>query len=195
MTAGRPRQFDYDKALDQAMHVFWTKGFEGTSMPDLTNAMNMNRPSIYAAFGNKEELFRKALERYAENSREAFEELLAAPKLSEAIENFMVATATKLGCTESPRGCLAVQSALVCSEEADPAKEAARVRRDDVLGLLEKRFAKGLKDGDLPARTNTKELARFYVTIQQGMSVQSASGASKDELVKIAKRSLLALPQ
>ena len=74
MTAGRPREFDYEKALDQAMRVFWEKGYEGTSLPDLTQAMGINRPSLYASFGNKEELYKKALNRYAQTSAAFFRE-------------------------------------------------------------------------------------------------------------------------
>lgn len=194
MTAGRPREFDYDKALDQAVRVFWSKGFEGTSMPDLTDAMGMNRPSIYAAFGNKEELFRKALERYSQNAVAHFRTLLNAPTVREAVERFLLGSADSYACTETPRGCMSVQAALVGSEDcASACNEAAR-RREAIVEVLAERFKKGIMDGDLPAGTDTKELARFYTTVLQGMSVQSVGGASCAELKAIAHRALAALP-
>lgn len=194
MTAGRPREFDYDQALTKAMHVFWKKGYEGTSMPDLTEAMGMNRPSIYSAFGNKEELFSKALELYQKNAGENFVKALAAPKLHDAIENFLLVTANAVSCTESPKGCLLVQGALACSDEAEAAKNLALSHRQDMTSMLHDRFKKGLKDGDLPAKTNTEGLARFYATVMHGMSIQSASGASCKELKEIVKNALQALP-
>lgn len=194
MSAGRPREFDYNQALDKAMRVFWQKGYEGTSMPDLTEAMGMNRPSIYAAFGNKEELFTKALDLYTKNSLTALKETLSAPKLKDAIENFLTASATSFTCKERPRGCLSVQGALACSDEAAAAKKQAIARREDVTALLLERFKRGVKDGDLPSKTDTASLARFYTTILQGMSIQSTSGASCKEMQDIATNALKALP-
>src|SRR5688572_11148443 len=137
MTAGRPRQFDYDEALDKAMHVFWEKGFEGTSMPDLTEAMSMNRPSIYSSFGNKEELYRKALARYSERSLAIFKDKLSAPKLRDAIENLLCAAAQQFCCGEKmPKGCMAVQGALVGSEDAENACEETAAQREATVKLL-----------------------------------------------------------
>jgi AcrR family transcriptional regulator len=194
MTAGRPRQFDYDDALEKAMHVFWSKGFEGTSMPDLTEAMGMNRPSIYAAFGNKEELFRKALERYTEQSLAAFRDLLDAPTVREGLERLFCGSADKFACKERPRGCLAVQGALVGSADAANVCADTAKQREAMVDVLRERFERGLKEGDLKAGTDTAGLARFYVTILQGMAVQSASGVACADLKAIAHRALEALP-
>ncbi len=194
MTAGRPREFDYDKALDQAMHVFWQKGYEGTSMPDLTDAMGINRPSIYSAFGNKEELFRKALELYLKKSMEKAREALSAPKLHDAIENFLMGAAGAYACNKSPKGCMAVQGALACSDEAEKVRLEATKRREEMFALLHERFEKGLKDKELPPKTDTKALARFYTTILHGMSVQSSSGTCGEELAKIVENALKILP-
>ena len=194
MTAGRPREFDYDKALDQAMHVFWRKGFEGTSLPDLTAAMGINRPSLYAAFGNKEELFRKALDRYAQNAAEHLRELLDVPTVQEAVERFLLGSADSLTCKENPRGCLAVQGALVGSEESKAACNEARAHRNALCKILQERFEQGIKDGDLPKKTDTLELARFYTTVLNGMSVQSVNGLGCAEMKAIAKRAIAALP-
>ncbi len=194
MAAGRPREFDYDKALEQAMHVFWRKGYEGTSMPDLTEAMGMNRPSIYSAFGNKEELFRKALERYAEHAEAYLKDVLKAPKLRDAITQFLEGAATSFSCSETPSGCMAVQGALACSDEAEAARLEALSRREDVVKLLVTRFEQAIDDKELPKGTEVKELARFYTTILHGMAVQSSGGISPKELKGIVKRALSILP-
>lgn len=194
MVAGRPREFDYDHALDQAMHVFWKKGYEGTSLPDLTDAMGINRPSLYAAFGNKEELFRKALERYSENTAARARDLLNAPTLRASLEKFLMASAESFVCKETPKGCLSVQGALVGGVDAFAACQEAKSRRQVIGTVLAERFARGIADGELPRDTDTAELARFYATIIQGMSVQSVGGASATELKAIAQRALMALP-
>ncbi len=194
MAAGRPREFDYDQALEQAMRVFWSKGYEGTSMPDLTDAMGMNRPSIYASFGNKEELFRKALERYAANAEVFFREALNKPTIRESVTAYLCGAATSFACSESPRGCMAVQGALACSDEAESVKQAALACREDVVKILKERFERSVAEGELPKGTDTEGFARFYTTIVQGMSVQSASGASCDQLRMIAETALKALP-
>jgi len=194
MVAGRPREFDYDKALDQAIRVFWQKGYEGTSLPDLTDAMGINRPSLYAAFGNKEELFRKALERYSGTVSDRARSLLSAPKIHDAVENFLMGSAEGFTCKESPRGCLSVQGALVGSEDSDAACQDAKNRRQIILTVLTERFDHAINDGEIEKGTDTAELARFYTTIIQGMSVQSVGGADCSALKAIAKRALLALP-
>lgn len=195
MVAGRPREFDYDKALEQAMKVFWSKGYEGTSMPDLTDAMGMNRPSIYAAFGNKEELFNKALDRYHAESMVILHERLSAPSVRDAISGFFCGIATSFSCSESPKGCFAVMTALVGSDDCESVRESARARREDIFTALHDRLKKGVKDGDLQKGTDTKCLARFFVTVLQGMSVQSASGACDEEMHKIALKALDVLPR
>jgi AcrR family transcriptional regulator len=194
MVAGRPREFDYDKALEQAMNVFWSKGYEGTSMPDLTDAMGMNRPSVYAAFGNKEELFNKALDRYHKQSMVFLHEQLKATDVREAISGFFCGIATSFSCGETPKGCFAVMAALVGSDECESVRDAARARREDIFSALHDRLKKGVKEGDLPKGTDTKCLARFFVTVLQGMSVQSASGACDDDMHKIALKALDVLP-
>ena len=194
MAAGRPREFDYDEALEQAMRVFWSKGYEGTSMPDLTEAMGMNRPSIYSSFGNKEELFRKALERYSQNAVAFFRDKLDKPTVREALSAFLCGAATSFACPESPRGCMAVQGALACSEDAEASRLEALGRREDVVKVLQERFERGLVDGDLPKGTDVEGLARFYTAIMQGMSVQSAGGATNEQLHMIAGNAMKALP-
>lgn len=193
MAAGRPREFDYDQALDQAMHVFWKKGYEGTSMPDLTEAMNMNRPSIYSSFGNKEELFKKALDRYLQKWEVTFRDRLNAPTLKEALENVLCGVATSFSCPETPKGCMTVQGTLVGSDDSLAVRREATKRRAQLVGLLQERIERAQKDGDLSRDTDAKGLAQFFATVLHGMSVQSASGVSKGDLHGIALNAMKAL--
>ncbi len=194
MTAGRPKSYDYDDALNCAMRVFWEKGFDGTTMPDLTEAMNMNRPSIYAAFGNKEDLFKKTLALYAEKSVGWADELLNVPRIEDAVERFLLGSADSLTSTDKPRGCLAVQSALVGGDDTRGARDEAAVRREVVFNILEKRFERAVSEGQLKEDAKPRELARFYATVLQGMSVQSVSGIACADLRAIAQQALSVLP-
>src|SRR5688572_28097576 len=116
---GRPRGFDVDRALDRALKVFWRKGYEGTSLPDLTAAMGINRPSLYAAFGNKRQLFGKVLDRY--NERESHVcAALQQPTARKVAEHVLRGAADGLTTPRNPRGCLMVHGALSCGEEAEP---------------------------------------------------------------------------
>src|SRR5712671_1145407 len=119
MVIGRPRAFDMDKALGQALHVFWERGYEGTSIADLTAAMGINPPSLYAAFGNKEGLFRKALDRYAEQHMKFWNKALEAPTARGVVEHLLRESANFLTEARNPPGCLFVRGALSCSEAAD----------------------------------------------------------------------------
>src|SRR5438876_1611267 len=118
-TVGRPRAFDVDEALDQALKVFWRKGYEGTSLPDLTRAMGINRPSLYAAFGNKEALFRKALDRYAQGPAAYVREALSKPTARAVVQHLLLGAVEMATDPRHPRGCLAVQGALACGDEAE----------------------------------------------------------------------------
>ena len=126
---GRPRAFDADKALDRALEIFWRKGYEGTAISDLTAAMRINRPSIYAAFGNKEELFRKVLDRYAEGPASAVREALEAPTARQAVERVLLAAADVPTRAEGPRGCLLVQGALACGDASESVRRELISRR------------------------------------------------------------------
>src|SRR3982751_3867923 len=129
MTRGRPRNFDPDKALDRALKVFWKKGYQGASLPDLTKAMGINRPSMYAAFGNKEELFRKALERYAAGPACYVREALDAPTARAVAEQLLNGAVEMMTNPKNPRGCLAVQGALACGDEAQGVRKELVFRR------------------------------------------------------------------
>ena len=189
---GRPRAFDIDQALDQALHVFWEKGYEGTSITDLTEAMGINPPSLYAAFGNKETLFKKALNRYEARRDEIFEEAFAAPTAREAIERLLESVAERLSGKDGPSGCLMVQAALCGSEECDSVRKDLAARRAQGEILIRKRLERGKKEGDLLKDADLVDLARYLATVMQGMAVQAAGGASRKELRAIANTALRA---
>src|ERR1700730_5744699 len=131
---GRPCAFDPDTALDRAMHVFWAKGYEGASLSNLTRAMRINRPSLYAAFGNKEQLFGKVLDRYMDGPVAYFGKALAAPKARDVVEEIFLGTARMADDPTIPAGCLMVQGALACGD-ASVRKEVAARRAAAELGL------------------------------------------------------------
>src|SRR5438477_6548076 len=118
-TVGRPRSFDTDEALDRALRVFWRKGYEGTSLLDLTKAMGINPPSLYAAFGNKEDLFRKVVDRYVERHAGFWEVASAAPTARAMIEHLLHASVDFVTDESNPRGCLFVRGPMACSEAAN----------------------------------------------------------------------------
>ena len=194
MAIGRPRAFDADKALDRALQVFWRKGYEGSSLTELTRAMGINPPSLYAAFGNKEALFRRALDRYSEKAAACMRDCLNAPTAREAVEKLLRETADHLSDPHTPHGCLLVQGALSCGEEADPVRQELAARRRATEAALRERFKRAKVEGDLAAGADPASLARFIATVTQGMAVQAAGGASRKDLRQIAETALHAWP-
>ena len=194
MALGRPRAFDPDKALDKALVAFWKNGYEGTSLTDLTKAMRINRPSLYAAFGNKEALFRKVLDRYVEGPGGYVREALLKPTSREVVQRLLEGTIELLTDPVNPHGCLMVQGALACGGAAGAIQEELASRRVAVEVAFRQRFEQARAEGDLPADSDPADLARFLATFIQGMSVQAAGGVSGDELRRIAALALRAWP-
>ena len=176
------------------MKVFWKKGYEGTSLSDLTEAMGINRPSLYAAYGNKEELFRKVLDRYGECATGYFEKALAEPTARAVIEKLFTSTITFLCDARNPRGCLVVQGALCCGDEAEAVREEVRLRRIQVLDRLEARFKRARKEGDLAAGVNYAHLARYVAIVMNGLSVQASNDATCEEMRGAVDFALKSLP-
>ncbi|MEJ0048121.1 MAG: TetR/AcrR family transcriptional regulator [Rhodospirillales bacterium] len=186
----RPREFDVDTALSAALNVFWKQGFEGASLTDLTKAMGVTRPSLYAAFGNKEALFRKALDRYCEVSMGFVGPALAQPTLRGAIEHLLYGYADAFTGDVHPPGCLATNGALACSEAAEPVRLELVARREADELALRARLMQARTDGDLPRNADANALASYLMAIIQGMSVQAASGAGREALYRIVKTTL-----
>jgi Transcriptional regulator len=194
MAMGRPRAFCVDAALDRALEVFWRKGYEGASMTDLTEAMGINRPSLYAAFGNKEDLFRKALDRYVTEKVAYLREALDAPTAYGLAERLLVGAADMLTDPCHPVGCLAVKGALTCGDEAPSVKQEIDKIRADYERDMGNRLKRAIEAGELPANSDPADLSRFLTTIVQGMSIQAATGATRDDLRKVALTALKAWP-
>jgi AcrR family transcriptional regulator len=192
---GRPRAFDIDEALDRALCVFWRKGYEGTSLPDLTEAMGINRPSLYAAFGNKESLFRKVLDRYTEGPAAHVRGALEEPTARGVVERLFCCGIDLLTDARNPRGCLIVQGALACGGAAESVRRELVSRRLAGEDAIRRRFERSVAEGDLPADADAADLARFVTTVSHGMAVQAAGGASREELQRVAALALRAWPE
>jgi AcrR family transcriptional regulator len=195
MATGRPREFDIDQALDRALKVFWRKGYEGATLPDLTRAMGINRPSLYAAFGNKEELFRKALDRYAAGPASHAFVALKEPTARAVVERLWYGAIEMATHPQNPAGCLLVQGALACGDTADAVRRDVAARRAAGVAALRRRFQRAVAEGDLPADANPADLARYVATVTYGMAVQAASGASRAQLRRVAQLALRNWPK
>jgi AcrR family transcriptional regulator len=191
---GRPRAFDTDLALDQAMQLFWRKGFLGTSLSDLTEAMGINRPSLYAAFGNKEALFRRAVDRYFQGPAKYLQDALKKPTARGVVEHLLHGVVDLVTDPKLPGTCLWVHGALSCGGTSDPLQKEFVRQRAQGLADLRARFKRALAEGDLPRGSDDDALARFIQTVNFGLSVQAATGASRKELLRVVATALQAWP-
>ncbi|MDO3410451.1 TetR/AcrR family transcriptional regulator [Saccharibacillus sp. CPCC 101409] len=192
MAPGRPRAFDIERALQQALDIFREKGYEGTSLTDLTQAMKINRSSFYATFGSKEKLFRKVLDLYTHHeSVQATLDALKEPTPYAVIEKFLQASAdTAVNSGRAP-GCLTIQGALACSEESDPVKQLLTEQRIQVENALYERLEQLKREEDPAADTNSRCLARYIATLAAGMSIQAANGVGREDLEEVIKNVML----
>lgn len=186
---GRPREFDREAALGRATRLFWSKGYEATSITDLTQAMGIGSPSLYAAFGSKEALYAEALRYYREN----FETLYwgnfdTAASARDAVESLLMDSAASMsGCrADVPNGCMVALSS-VGSEGHKELGALVHSQRAGGLARLKARLQRAVAEGELPDTVDIDALARFVLTVQSGMSVLARDGASRAELEDAAK--------
>ncbi len=191
---GRPREFSEDSALEAAMRLFWERGYEGTSLNDLTEAMGINRGSLYSTFGDKESLFLKALARYGEGPTSYLKFALEEPTAVRVIESIFRGSVNVLGDPKNPRGCLSTQGALATGPAAASVKQALIDWRKAGEAQLLERLKRAKAEGDLPATTNISDLTRFVSTIWYGLGVLAANGNSKTEMKRVTDLALKMLP-
>ncbi|GGK05563.1 TetR family transcriptional regulator [Streptomyces camponoticapitis] len=196
MAGGRPRSFDSDTALDRALEVFWRQGYEGTGITELTKVMGINNaPSLYNAFGSKEQLFRKVLDRYAEGPARYIGEAFDQPTARATVEALLHGAADATTRPDSPRGCITVQGALACSPDAEPAREELTARRAAGEVALRGRLEQAASGGELPAGADADVLARYFTTIYQGIAVQAAGGATREQLHQVVDTAMTVWPR
>jgi AcrR family transcriptional regulator len=191
---GRARTFDTDEALDRAMEVFWRSGFEGASLTDLTEAMGIERPSMYAAFGNKEQLFVKALDRYVEVPSAYVGEALAEKSCRTVMERLLAGAADLQTSPDTPPGCMMVQGAASCEAASPVVREALAESRLGGEALIRERFERAAAEGDLPAGVDAAELAKYVRTVTYGMAVRAAAGATREELEPMIRMTMAVWP-
>ena len=187
---GRPRAFDRDLALEAAMRVFWEKGYVATSMTDLTTAMGIASPSLYAAFGSKEDLFREALDRYDSNFRNlAGEALNSDAPLRDQFERLLHLSAREND-RQTPAGCMML---MACEQRAELSPELAEdlsSRRAVAVALMEQRLHRAMETGEVPADIDARAIAEFYGTLQRGLSISAKTGATPEELRSVIASSM-----
>ncbi|MDQ0896046.1 TetR/AcrR family transcriptional regulator [Agromyces ramosus] len=192
---GRPREFALDDALDRAIEVFWRQGYEGTTLENLTTAMDVSRPSLYAAFGNKEETFKRAVERYATVDMAYIDEAIAQPTARQVAEHYLYSNVSAITAPGRPAGCLSVQGGLSASSEHQRVVSFLSESRAAGEAKFAARFQRAIDEGDLAADENARELAKYLATVTGGLAVQATGGATRQELRHIAERALLGFPQ
>ena len=184
---GRPPSFDREEALAAAMNVFWAKGYEGATLDDLLEAMGgITAPSLYNAFGSKEELFREAVDLYmATIAVKAVEALENAPSARAGVES-MLRTATDGFCRPgSPRGCMIASSAAKCARGNEGAEAYVRSLRLKAPDAIKRRLKRAMEEGELPASADASRIAAFYATVAQGLGVRAGDGVSRAELMAV----------
>jgi AcrR family transcriptional regulator len=191
---GRPREFCVDHALAQALQVFWCKGYEGASLTDLTEAMGITRPSLYAAFGNKESLFRKALDLYEREKMAYIGEAMAKPTARQVAETMLRGAIDTVTDAEGPHGCMRVIASVACGPAAQSIHDEVVERSNVAKRALVERFERARAEGDLPAHIDPAGLTHMLVATLQGISVQANQGVTRKELEGLVDTALSLWP-
>jgi len=190
----RPREFDVELAIDAALRLFWQKGYDGVSLTDLTEALGINRPSLYAAFGSKEGLFLRAVDRYIAGPAAPVAAAMNASTAREVATKMMRFYADVAAQPDRPKGCLLVQGALVCGDDSESVKQALADRRLSAEAALATRFERARRDGDLSKDVRPADLARYVWTVCDGLAVQATGGATREQLRRAVDIAMRAWP-
>ena len=186
MGMGRPREFDAETALDQAMEVFWRHGYEGATIAQLTEAMGINPPSLYACFGNKEGLLKAALDRYTKLRNVWMNEVVAAPTARDVAERMLMGIADRQTDPANPPGCLLVQGGIACGSGSENVPFELAARRAENEDQLRERFVRAKAEGDLKPTSDPAALARYVSAVSVGMGVMASSGSDREALRQVA---------
>lgn len=190
---GRPRQFDRSGALLKGLELFWERGYEGTSVSALTEALGISAPSLYAAFGSKEELFREAVAYYNDPDRSPTAlALRPGPTVRQAVTNMLRDNAHAYTNSSTPRGCLVVLAATTYTPDSEAVRDLLAALRDQDRRQLQSRLDRAVSEGELPASANTSALATFVMTVLHGMSIQARDGADVEALDAVVDITMLA---
>jgi AcrR family transcriptional regulator len=192
-TRGRPREFCPDAALAAALRVFWTKGYEGASLTDLTEGMGITRPSLYAAFGNKESLFRQALDLYERDKLAYIGEAMKEPT-ARAVAEYLLRGAIETATGGESRGCMGVIASVACQAVEPSIRDDINERAEKAKRLIVDRMQEAIDAGEFAAPVHAEAITRYLLAIMQGMSVQAQSGATREELVEVADAALAGWP-
>jgi AcrR family transcriptional regulator len=184
--AGRPTEFDTDQALDVAMHLFWERGYEGTSMADLSREMGIHSSSIYAAFGDKQALFALAAKRYIDVPAQYMVRALEQPTFRGFVLAAFDNTVEFLGSKEHPSSCFTLTGAISCGTDTEPAKILMREMRLKNEAAIKARLLRARKTGEFPKEENVDDFTRYLSSLLSGLAVQAANGATKAELKRTA---------
>lgn len=196
MTTARTgrRAFDREQALETALREFWLNGYETTSVAALTKAMGINPPSLYAAFGDKRQLFSEAVQRYADSYGSYAARALAEPTARGAVEAMLRLAAAEYTDPGHPPGCLVINGATNCTPAAAEVKAELRALREGTKHALELKIRADVDQGLLPPDTDAAALAAFYASVMQGMNTQACDGVGRELLDRVVDTALRAWP-
>ncbi|MEP1214804.1 MAG: TetR/AcrR family transcriptional regulator [Marinobacter sp.] len=190
-TRGRPRAFDPDFALRSAMNLFWERGYEGATLTELAAVMGINKPSLYAAFGSKESLFRQAVSLYdVTEGRRVEQALYVEPGVRNAIARFLELNLEAYTNPDKPRGCMVVLAAMIGPPESAGTREYLAAQRAETRALLHQRLERAVMEGELAEGTDCNVIADFYTTVLQGLSIQARDGATQAQLRAIMRAAM-----
>ncbi len=190
---GRPREFDTELALGAALRVFWAKGYEGASLSDLTDEMGITRPSLYAAFGNKEALFRQALDLYERDKLTYIGDAIEAPTARDVAERLLMGS-VDAATTGDCKGCMGVIASVACQSVEPSIRDDVNARAESSRRAIIARMQQAIDAGEFRVATEAEAITRYLLAIMQGISVQAQSGASREELLQVANSALLSWP-